>query len=242
MFMAEFDASLDTCQQLIGYSFKDTSLLECALTHASIANNRAASNERLEFLGDAVLGLVICQELYRRFPKYLEGELTKIKSMVVSRRTCTRVAQRIDLLPFLRVGKGMLNHRKIPGSCAAGVMESIIGAIYIDGGEKAAWDFVLRFFGPLLDQADAEQHQENFKSLLQQHAQRIMDVTPQYELLDEKGPDHSKCFEVSVTLGDRRFPSAWGPSKKDAEQLAAFYALRDLHVIDPETTFTPVPS
>jgi len=225
------DKLLEQCQQAIGYHFKTLSLLEQALTHASVADDRVASNERLEFLGDAILGMVICDELYRRFPDYLEGELTKVKSMIVSRRICARIAEGIGLNQFLRVGKGMIAQRKLPSSCSAAAFESITAAIYIDGGEIRAREFLLRHIGPLLDEADARQHQENFKSILQQYAQRIMNTTPIYELLDEKGPDHSKCFEVSVVVGPQRFVSAWGPSKKEAEQLAAYRALQELSVI-----------
>lgn len=219
---------------MLGYHFKNTALLDQALTHASLVGGRLESNERLEFFGDAILGMVICHELFRRFPHYLEGELTKIKSMIVSGRTCARVAAQMGLEPYLRVGKGMTMQHQIPSSCHAATLESLIAAIYLDGGMRAARKFVLRHFGELLDQADAKEHQENFKSMLQQYAQRELDTTPAYEVLDEKGPDHSKCFEVGVLMNDQRFPSAWGPSKKEAEQLAAYYALMDLDVLPNE--------
>ena len=239
--MSNAEDALELCQQSLGYRFKDTELLKRALTHASVADNRLQSNERLEFLGDSILGLVVCRELYDRFPGYLEGELTKVKSMIVSRRTCARLADEMGLCQFLKVGKGMLTHERIPISCRAAVLESVLGAVYLDGGEKAAWALVLRLVEPLLDEADAQQHQENFKSMLQQHAQGAGDSTPAYEVLDEKGPDHSKCFEVAVVIGRRRFPSAWGPSKKEAEQLAAYCALQELKVLGPESKF-PSPS
>ncbi|MBN1844864.1 MAG: ribonuclease III [Sedimentisphaerales bacterium] len=235
------DTFLDTCQEAIGYRFANLYWLEQALTHASAADSRLQSNERLEFLGDAILGIVICHELFLRFSDYLEGELTKIKSMLVSRRTCSRIAEEIGLTRFLRVGKGMISQRKLPRSCAAAAVEAIIGAVYLDGGEKEARRFILRFFGPLLDEADAAQHQGNFKSMLQQYAQHALDTTPIYEILDEKGPDHSKCFEVSVVIGSRRFASGWGTSKKEAEQLAAFHALQELDVIAPDVAY-PVPA
>jgi len=235
--MTPSDSTLEKCQQAIGYYFQDIDLLRKALTHASIADDRLESNERLEFLGDSVLGMIICHELFSRFPHYLEGELTKIKSMIVSRRTCARMAEKIGLQEFLLVGKGMISHRKLPSSCSAAVIESIIGAIFIDGGLDAARQFILRHTGHLLDEADAKQHQENFKSMLQQYVQQRLSATPAYEILDEKGPDHSKCFEISVVIGQRRFPSAWGPSKKQAEQLAAFYALQELGLIPPDAPF-----
>lgn len=224
-------ASLELCQKILGYRFKDTSLLVISLNHASMADDRRDSNERLEFLGDAVLGMVICHELFARFPNYLEGPLTKIKSMMVSRRTCAQIADKLSLGDFLKVGKGMGSAHKLPMSCRAAALESIIGAIYIDGGITPARRFIVKNFKFLLEQADADQHQENYKSMLQQYAQRKLDVTPIYDVLDEKGPDHSKCFEVAVVIGRHRYPSAWGPSKKEAEQVAAYHALKELEVL-----------
>ena len=237
--MAKKDTAtaLDACQKIIGYHFNDTDILKISLVHASIADDRRLSNERLEFLGDAILGMVICHELYQRFPDYLEGQLTKIKSMLVSRRTCARVADQLGLIRFLRVGKGMGSLRKLPLSCRAAALESIIGAIYEDGGLRPARKFILKNFSILLDQANADAHQENYKSMLQQHAQQALDATPNYEVLDEKGPDHSKCFEVAVVIGIRRYPSAWGPSKKEAEQTAAFLALKQLSIIPADAEF-----
>jgi ribonuclease III len=224
---------IEKIEQVLGYHFSDKSLLEKSLTHSSQADRRLSSNERLEFFGDSVLALVICQALFERFPEYLEGDLTKIKSMLVSRRTCARLAGRLGIEKFLKIGKGMAKSNALTGSLAAGALEAIIAAIYVDGGFEAARNFILRLFGPLIEQADAQQHQENFKSLLQQHAQQELDQTPVYELLDEKGPDHNKCFESAVILGDRRFHSAWGTNKKEAEQKAAYKALVELKVIEP---------
>lgn len=219
-------------EQVIGYQFKNKAILIEALTHSSQADHRLMSNERLEFLGDSVLALVICQSLFERFPTYLEGDLTKIKSMLVSRKTCARVAGKLGLEQFLKIGKGMSNSAALTGSLAAGALESVIAAVYIDGGFDAAKTFILNIFGPMIDHADAEQHQDNFKSLLQQHAQQQLNLTPIYELLDEKGPDHNKCFESAVILGGRRFSSAWGTNKKQAEQKAAYTALVELGVIE----------
>lgn len=236
--MAPSESMLDSCQQAIGYKFKNLDLLREAITHASTTSDRVESNERMEFLGDAILGSIVCHELFIRFPNYLEGELTKIKSMIVSRRTCARIANKISLSKFLQVGKGMGLQSELPNSCSAGALEAVIGAIFIDGGNEAAREFILCQFESLFEKADARQSQENYKSILQQHAQQVMECTPVYEVLDEKGPDHSKCFEVGVVIGKRRFASAWGPSKKDAEQLSAFHTLLELDVIPSDT---PVP-
>ena len=219
---------VERAEKALGYQFRDQQLLSSALTHASASDGRLSSNERLEFLGDAILDLVVCEELYKTYPKYLEGELTKIKSVVVSRRTCARVARRLDLTSLLRVGKGMTGREQLPGSLAAAVVESCIAAIYLDGGIEPARRFILETMGSHIDKAANSHHHHNYKSQLQQYAQRHMNATPAYEILDEQGPDHSKCFEVAVSIRGRRFPSAWGPSKKHAEQLAALRALENL--------------
>lgn len=225
---------LKSSQTRIGYKFKNLDLLRAALTHSSSADQRKDSNERLEFLGDAVMGLVVCQALYERLPDAQEGELTKIKSAVVSRRTCATVAMRLGIHESLILGQGMDVGEQLPSSLAAAVLEAVIAAVYLDGGLEAAREFILRSMGPEIDAATASEHQFNFKSQLQQFAQRKFRATPHYELLDEKGPDHSKCFEIAVSIGARRFPSAWGPSKKDAEQKAARLALETLGEVEPE--------
>ena len=226
------EEALQQIEQTIGYKFSNRNLLSKALTHSSAVDNRLFSNERLEFLGDSILAVVICQILFERFPGYLEGDLTKIKSMIVSRRSCARVAKHLGLQKLLKVGKGMASSRALSGSLAAGLLEAIIAAICIDGGLEAARSFILRTFASLINQADAEQAQGNFKSLLQQYAQQQFDATPVYELLDEKGPDHNKCFESEVIIAGRHFPSAWGTNKKEAEQKAAFNALVELGIIE----------
>lgn len=221
-------------EEVLEYKFTNPSILEEAFTHSSLADDRLKSNERLEFMGDCVLGLVICRALYNRFPNYQEGDLTKIKSMLVSRKTCAQIANELGLTTFLRVGKGTDRTRAIGGSIAAACLEAVIAAIYFDGGMEAAEAFILRRFESLIDQADAEQHQNNFKSVLQQYCQRVFNRTPYYELLDEKGPDHNKCFEVGVVVDHQRFPGAWGVTKKDAEQMAARNALIELKIIEPD--------
>jgi ribonuclease-3 len=226
------EETLRQVEQIIGYRFSDSTLLATALTHSSAASNRLLSNERLEFLGDAILAIVICQTLFERFTGYLEGDLTKIKSMLVSRGTCARISRQMGLQKFLKVGKSMTGSRALAGSLAAGAMEAIIAAIYIDGGFDAARSFVLRVFASVIEQADKEQTQGNFKSLLQQYAQDELNATPVYVLVDEKGPDHNKCFELEAVIGGRRFPSAWGTNKKEAEQRAAFNALVELGVLE----------
>jgi ribonuclease-3 len=218
---------IDLAQGIIGYSFKDKQLLEQALSHSSAVDHREQSNERLEFLGDAVLGFVVCYETFARFPDFEEGEMTKIKSTVVSRKVCAEIAQALDLNRILQVGKGM-GGGEIPDSVSGAAYEAVIGAIYLDSDFVTAQEFILRSVGNRLDDAAASTHQDNYKSVLQQVGQKIAGFAPAYIVLDEKGPDHAKCFEICVELSGRRFSSKWGASKKQAEQLAALEALKEL--------------
>lgn len=215
-------------EQVLDHTFSDHDLLERAMTHASLVDSRLQSNERLEFLGDAVLGLVVCSHLFTNYPELLEGEMTKIKSTVVSRKVCAEIASGLGLADLLRLGKGMSRSHALPGSVMAAVFESLVGALYLDGGLEVARRFILNLMIPRIEAAAKSGHQSNFKSVLQQMVQQTMGLTPQYAVLDEKGPDHAKCFEVAVEIGARRFASCWGPSKKQAEQDAALMALIDL--------------
>jgi len=218
-------------EKVLEYTFIRPELLQESLTHASIAECRLNSNERMEFLGDAVLDLIVCEALYKKFPEYSEGELTKVKSAVVSRRTCAEISNETGLTDLLIIGKGISSRESMPSSLAAAVYESIVAALYLDGGFETVKQYVLRTITPKIDLISANSHQQNYKALLQQHAQKDLGATPLYELMDEKGPDHSKCFEVCVTVDGRRFPPAWGPNKKMAEQKAALLALEELGVL-----------
>lgn len=221
---------LERCQQAIGYRFRQPDLLRVALTHASGANTRLSSNERLEFLGDSILGVITCEALYHRFPEFQEGDLTKIKSAVVSRRTCARFSRDLGLGDFLFFGRGV-NHQgsNIPSNMLADVYESLVAAIYLDGGLEITRSFVLRHLQPEIEQINDETHGGNFKSLLQQIAQREFSATPLYVVLDEQGPDHSKCFKIAAVIGRHTYPGAWGRTKKEAEQRAAMNALAEVN-------------
>lgn len=228
------DAQIAACQKKIGYKFKSIQLLRAALTHSSSAGTRLESNERMEFLGDAVMGLVVCQVLYERLPTAHEGELTKIKSAVVSRKVCARVADRLRLADHMLLGQGMEAGDHLPKSLAACALEAVIAAVYLDGGIEPARELILRHMDDEIRAATGSQHQYNYKSQLQQHAQRNLNQTPLYEMLDEKGPDHARCFEVAVSIGDRQYPAAWGTNKKEAEQKAAKLALHRLGLISDD--------
>ncbi|MEM8866029.1 MAG: ribonuclease III, partial [Planctomycetota bacterium] len=222
------DELLAECERRLGYEFQDRSLLESALTHASGADSRIASNERMEFLGDAILGVVVCERLYRLFPDFLEGDLTRLKSVVVSRITCAKISREMGLSDFLILGKGMTTSPDVPMSVLADVFESLVAAIHLDGGRDASEAFVSRCVEPEIHLAASGETGGNYKSMLQQYAQREHGVTPTYNLVDEKGPDHCKCFKVAAQVGKRRFPAAWGRSKKESEQRAAQNAICNL--------------
>lgn len=220
--------TLEHCEQVLRYQFRDPTYLKEALTHASGADHRLVSNERLEFLGDAILGAIVCELLFRKYPDYLEGELTRVKSVVVSRHTCAKISRELGFDEFLVLGKGMGTQDETPSSVLADVFESLIGAIYLDGGMEAAKRFIVRHIEAEID-ATVEGHGGvNYKSVLQQNAQRQFGEAPTYLLLDEKGPDHSKCFKISAQIGRQRYAPAWGRNKKDAEQRAAMNALSQL--------------
>jgi len=216
---------LEQCQEAIGYRFRQPDLLRSALTHASGANTRLASNERMEFLGDSILGMIACEAIFRRFPELEEGDLTKIKSALVSRRTCARFSRDLGLGDFLFFGRGITHAGStVPMNMLADVYEALVAGVYLDGGYEVVRDFVMQQLEPEIEELDGT-NGGNFKSLLQQVAQREYSATPQYILLDEKGPDHSKCFKIAAVIGGHTYPAAWGPTKKEAEQRAAMNAL-----------------
>ena len=216
------------CELRIGYVFREKQLLKSALTHASGAENRLASNERLEFLGDAILGAVVCEMLYDRYPTLLEGDLTQIKSVVVSRQTCARVSSNLGLGEFIIVGRGISSGTQFPSSLLSNTFESLVAAIYLDGGSKNAREFIMRNLASEIDLAHLGRGELDYKSMLQQTVQRELGTTPTYTVIEEKGPDHSKQFLVAALIGERSFTPSWGHNKKEAEQRAASNALAEL--------------
>jgi ribonuclease-3 len=220
---------IEKCQQVIGYRFKNPRLLREALTHTSGAETPLGSNERMEFLGDSLLGFIVCERLFRQFPQSREGDMTKIKSSVVSRATCLRLGREIGLSEFLIVGRGVGSQTRIPPSMLSNCIESLIAAIFLDGGMVPAQKFVERLFLSEIERCSESLEPDNYKSLLQQVSQREFGITPEYRILTIEGPDHHKCFQISVRIGITVFQSAWGNCKKEAEQRAAENALAVLH-------------
>ncbi|NUO09084.1 MAG: ribonuclease III [Candidatus Brocadia sp.] len=219
---------LSECQSAIGYTFNNTAVLEKALTHTSCKLENNFSNERLEFLGDAILGMIISDYLYKTFPQCSEGELTKIKSVVVSQTTLAKVSLEAHLKDFLSVGRGLNDQNFFPKSLLANVFEAVIAAIYLDGGIEPAYNFTVKYLTKEIDIVCKDQHEKNYKSILQQYSQKEYGVTPNYRVLQQIGPDHGKSFEVIVLIKGNNYGRGWGKSKKAAEQFAAKETLKIL--------------
>lgn len=215
---------LESIEARLGYPFRDRRLLVEALTHASCKDAEHPSNERLEFLGDAVLGLVVAHFLFSAFPELEEGPLTRVRSAVVSAKSLTVLARRLELDAALRCGRG-LRKDELPPSVLANVVEAVIGAMYLDGGLEAVRPFVLWGLEAALDEELATRAESNWKSLLQELTQQVERVTPTYAVLEERGPDHQKEFVVAVLVDGAERGRGVGPSKKAAEQAAARAAL-----------------
>ncbi|HMO15616.1 MAG TPA: ribonuclease III [Pirellulaceae bacterium] len=212
----------------LGYHFQNISLLQTALTHSSKANDRRLSNERMEFLGDAILGLIVCELLYQRFPDWDEGQLTRVKSAIVSRTTCGRIGERFDIEPALMVGRGVHVNVRVPRSLLSNAVESLIGAIFLDSGIESVKQVLLEQIEIELNEIVASEIDDNYKSQLQQIVQKRFGESPIYRLLAERGPDHKKSFLVSASFQGRDFAPAWGSTKKAAEQQAAANAIDQL--------------
>jgi len=226
-------SKLELCQRIIEHRFSNEQLLHAALTHASCATHRLANNERLEFLGDSILGLVVCEWLYQDYPEYSEGDLTKIKSAVVSRRSCGKTACELGFDRCLIVGKGVTKSRSFPRSLVSDVFESVVAAIYLDAGLDAVRIRLRKWLAAEVAAAVEDQNSGNYKSTLQQYAQRECSSTPIYKLVSEAGPDHCKKFQVAAVINNEQFHPAWGNNKKDAEQNAAANALAMLQKEPP---------
>ena len=220
-------ADLNEFQSKIGYTFKNRHLLEQALTHSSYANEKHmkkhSDNERLEFLGDAVLEIVSSEFLFINYPQKPEGELTKLRASIVCEPTLALCTKPLDLGKYLRLGRGEdhTGGRKRK-SILSDALEAVIGAIYLDGGFTNAKEFVLNF---ILNDIEHKQLFYDSKTILQEMVQAKYKETLVYELLKEEGPDHNKSFEVCVKIGDEEIGRGLGRTKKAAEQVAAYHGI-----------------
>ena len=232
-------ADLAELQQGLGVLFSDLSLLEQALIHSSYINENPSfaltPNERLEFLGDAVLGLVVAEKLYRDLPQFSEGEMTRLRAALVRRETLARIARAVRLGDYLYLGKGEEasgGRRKL--SNLAGALEAVIAAIFLDQGLTATKEFILRLFDEELERVVSRGAWIDYKSRLQELTQAKQQPAPIYQLVEAVGPAHDRRFTVEVKIGDTVLGRGSGKSKKMAETEAACLALQRL-----STNFTP---
>lgn len=216
-------------EEILGYKFKKPELLKNALTHSSYANevhSTYGSNERLEFLGDSVLSIIVSEYLYNNYKNLPEGELTKLRASLVCEKTLCSFSKQIKMGEYLFLGKGEShNHGNERASILADAFEAVLAAIYIDGGMEAAKKHVYRFILPELTNREVD-HFKDYKTLLQEVIQRNPEEKLSYVLTDESGPDHDKRFTVEVHLNSNIIGEGTGKSKKQAEQEAAMHALR----------------
>lgn len=219
-------------EQKLGHVFRDRSLLDTALTHSSYANESRGHgnncNERLEFLGDSVLGVTVAEHLYRRYGDMPEGRMTRLRSELVCEQSLYRVAQKLELGRYLRLGRGEEHNggRERP-SILSDAVEALIAALYLDGGTSAASAFIHTWLLSELDEAEPVCFTD-FKTALQELVQRRSGQTLSYELIGEQGPDHAKLFTVQVLLNGSPVGQGDGRTKKEAEQAAAHNALEAL--------------
>lgn len=226
-----WDDDLSKLMENMGYRFTDPALLELALSHRSFANERPGRehNERLEYLGDAVLDLCVGHLLMTRLPDAREGQLTKLRAMLVSSDGLSHTANELRLGNYLLLGKG---ERQTGGqhkaSLLADTLEAVVGAVFLDGGYEAAASLTDRLLGPNLDHAVAGDLDRDFKGQLQQLTQGRHQGTPAYELVETHGPEHEKTFVVSVLVDGQELARGEGGAKKEAERRAAADALKML--------------
>ena len=217
---------LGKLQQRIGYPFRQLGLLEEALTHRSYGR---PDNERLEFLGDSVIELVVSQLLFETFPKLREGELSKMRSSLVKEESLAEIARGIELGRHLKLGKGEeATWGREKASILAGALEAVVAAVYIDGGFEEAFRVVEGLFRGRIRQMEEAWRDRDYKTQLQEYTQARFKEVPRYTVVAERGPEHSKTFEVVVSVGGRIWGRGSGRSKKEAEQRAAEEALRRL--------------
>lgn len=224
-----------TFQQRIGYQFSDITLLEQALTHKSFHNEQSEGsslghNERLEFLGDAVLDLVLSDSLMKAFPEATEGELSKARASLVNETVLAELAKSFDMQRLMRLGKGeILTKGAEKPRLLASMFEAFVGAYYLDAGYEKAFEFIKGVFQPWLEQMDPKKgYSTDYKTRLQEMTQERFKCTPNYKIVDESGPDHEKIFVVEVSINKEHSFTGEGKSKKQAEQLAAEKALEEL--------------
>ena len=221
---------LDQASAILGYEFPNYLLLRIALTHSSAKSNRHPSNERMEYFGDAVLGMIVSEYLFHQYPDFPEGELTRVKSVAVSRTVLAERARELGLGELMYLGKGVMREpgSTLPVSILANLYEGVLCALYIVGGLAPASRFVEGDLGPVIRSITSHQFQQNYKSALQHLVQARQNHAPTYHVVNEVGPDHQKEFHVTVAVDGVTYGPGVGRNKKEAEQRAAKAALTQL--------------
>ncbi len=224
---------LEKFQEIIGVKFKNIRLIDAALTHSSYANQYGLSynhhNERLEFLGDSVLSIVVSEYLYKKYKVKPEGKLTKIRASIVCESSLAETAKRININQYIRIGKGEeLSGGRNKDSMLADACEAVIAAIYMDQGYEAAKGFVLGFMQDIIDESGREKNNHDYKTTLQEKVQKLLLGEIKYEVTGDWGPDHEKTFQIEVSVNGRTLGCGQGKSKKEAQQSAAREALKEL--------------
>jgi ribonuclease III len=221
---------LETLQQIIKYKFKNISLLDQALVHRSSLNEQrqfSESNERYEFLGDAVLELWISDRIFSKFTKFNEGKLTNLRALIVCTENLAKVASEFNLGDFIYLSHGEKNHGgETNHSILADTFEAILGSVYLDGGLKPAFDFLDLFLNESIQKLSSQKIYKDPKSIFQEIAQAKKGITPQYKTLTEIGPDHQKTFEVGVYLNEKLIAKGKGNSKQKAQEAASIKATK----------------
>jgi len=228
-----FSKNISLLEKSIRYSFKKKSLIQEAITHKSFAHENPEEsslfNERLEFLGDAVLSLVISEYLFKEYPAYTESQLSRLRAYAVRESTLVEVARSLNLGIYLRLGRGEeLSGGRKKASILADAFEALIGAIYIDGGIKKAKDFILKNLHTRIEEITEKNLVFDYKSKLQEIVQARFGVLPRYVINKEEGPEHNKTFEVNVYIKNKLYGTGTGKNKKSAQQLAAKAGLKKL--------------
>lgn len=223
--------NLSDLESILEYKFQDQDLLKLALTHSSYANElrdrKADYNERLEFLGDSVLGVVISEYVFKKNPEFKEGELTKMRSKIVCESTLAEVASEISLGEYMLFGKGeALTGGRTRRSILADAFEALIASIYLDGGFEVIRPIIFRLMADKIDMAEKGLIVDDYKTHLQELVQMNKDSRIKYELVEESGPDHRKSFKTAVKINQKVYGVGEGRSKKESEQEAAKMALR----------------
>lgn len=228
---------LQELQSIIGVEFNEIAMLNQSLTHTSYAyelngNNNISQNERLEFLGDVVLGLIVSEYIYHKYPHYMEGDLAKIRAKVVSRPILAKLSKHLNLGHYLLLGKGEeITGGRTRHSILADTFEAIIGAIYLDSGLETSRSFILGQIKEDIEKITSNVQVQDYKTDFQEFTQKKFKLLPVYKVIKKEGPEHKRIFEIAVMVKGKTWGIGRGGSKKEAEQKAAFYALQQVEVM-----------